>query len=93
MTKREYILALLSELLDVWPMAKDLKVLVEENSLDDKILDALTNIFQEAVQHITDKAQRERLEKSIQILEKIKQREKEESEQELNNLDSMLDEI
>lgn len=59
-------------------------------------MDALLNIFKSAVNTVADDVRKKKLEKSIQVMEKIKsaeQAEHQKDEAELAELDKMLDDF
>ena len=93
MTKKEYILKMLDGLKDSRPMAAGLKLLVEKDVLAAGLIDRLTEIFKNAINTVTDKTQKEKLQKGADFLEKLKAVEAEQHEQEekeLQELDKML---
>ncbi len=94
MTKKDYILTLLDALLEDWPLAAGLKLLVEGDSLDDTTLDTLAGIFKKAVKKVTKEADKEKFERSIEMLQKIKNAEMthhEKATQADEELDDILD--
>jgi len=96
MWKKEYILILLETLSRSWPLAKGLKSLVESSVLGEQAIDVLVQIFTEVIKNIKDKGHKEKLEKSLDILEKIKLLElnsEKEDEKKIEELDSLLLEI
>jgi len=48
-TKKQYLLTLLTKLATEFPMAEGLKYLVEQGSLDEKLFDTIFDIFKGAV--------------------------------------------
>lgn len=73
MTKKEYILKMLDLIKDIFPPAKDFKVLVEGDVVGDEMIDTLVAMLKEVRASITDLAQQEKLDKSVDFLEKLKQ--------------------
>jgi len=59
-------------LIDVWPLARGIRVLVSKDLLDNEAIDWLADVFKDAIKDMEDKKKKEKMEKSIQILEKIK---------------------
>ena len=93
MSKKEYILALLNNLLDTWPPAAWLKDLVEMWSFDDAGIDVLITTFKDAIKETKDKAQKAKLQKSADFLEKLKAIEAEQhekDEQDIEELDKLI---
>jgi len=72
MNKKEYILKILNALLDARPLAQDLKVLVNSGTLNDESIDALVNIFQKTIQDLKGSQNKEKLEKSMELVQKVK---------------------
>ena len=73
--------------------AKGIKLLVESNTIDDVAIDQLYNTFSKAVKSIVGEGNRERLEKGIVFLEKLKSMEakaNKEDAKDLTELDNML---
>jgi len=96
MPKKDYVLKLLDLLKDTWPMASGLKILVEGNALDDKSIDGLISIIENAIDSVEDELNKEKLEKSKQFLQKLKETEtasQDKEVQDLSNLDLMLGNI
>ncbi len=92
MTKKEYILKVIDALMGYRPLARGLKILVEGNALDDATIDSLVDIFAKTIDEINDTEAKTKLQKSKDILEKIKKIEREQhlhdqkSIQELNQM-------
>jgi hypothetical protein len=81
MSQKEYMLIILEALEKDRPIAAGLKVLVANQALDDQSLDALTTIFKSAVNTTSAELTKQKLAKSIQLLEHIKQQEATETQQ------------
>lgn len=96
MDKKEYILKVLDALNGHWVLANGLKILVEGNALDDATLDGLIDIMTEAIDEVTTNEAKEKLQKSKDILEKLKYIETQQQlndEHSLNELDTMIKNI
>lgn len=96
MTKKEYILKVLDALIGYRPLARGLKILVEGNVLEDKTIDSLVDILATTIDEINDGEAREKLQKSKDVIEKIKHIEREQhlrDEKSLGELDSIIKEI
>ena len=96
MTQKEYLLKILTQLEPIWNLAKWLKILVEQWHLDDHLLEVLTQAVEWAVHTAKDKLSKEKLEKSLSALKRMKEIEeksKEKDEEDLAELDKMLEEI
>ena len=96
MDKKEYLLKILTQLEPVWNLAKWLKILVENWHLDDNLLDAITQAVEWAIHTTKDQLAKEKLQKSLAALQKIKQMEEEsraQDEKDLAELEKLLEEI
>ena len=93
MISKEYILKILNKLESYRPMAKGLKVLLDQDKLDEKTIQGLIAVFEQSIKEATDKKQKDKLQNSLDIIKKIQASEKEENEKENQNLDQLLDNI
>jgi len=96
MSKKEYILKIMDALMDSWPLARGIKILVEGNALDDATIDGLIDIFSKAIKGINDNETKQKLQRSKDVLEKLKAIEREQhlrDEKSLEELDEMIKEI
>ena len=96
MTKKQYILKLLTALQWTWSLAEGLKILVEGNVFDDSTEQALFDILSKAVDEVTDLEAKEKLQKSVAFLQKLKATEmesKKKDEEDIQELDSMLENL
>lgn len=94
MSKKEYILKLLETLIDIREPAKGLKLLVENNEMDEATIEKLYNAFKASVKEVVQGVEKEKLEKGILFLEKLKTLEadgKKQDEKDLEELDQMLE--
>lgn len=90
LTKKEYVLTILNALLEKWPLAKWLKTLVENWSLDDNTINSLVDIFKKVIKNVSNKFKTENLIKWLSTLEKMKQNEVMITQNEQENLDTLL---
>jgi len=77
-------------------MALGLRYLVEQDKLDEELFEMIFNIFKGAIDKKIDQWKKEKLERSIDVMEKIKNIEiqtQEKEQSELENLESMIDAI
>ena len=77
-------------------MAGGLRILVEGNALDDQSIDGLISIVENAINSVDDELDKEKLEKSKEFLQKLRETESASQNrevQDLNNLDLMLSNI
>ena len=96
MTKKEYILKILDALMGSWPLARGLKILVEGDALDENTVQKIVDIFAKTIDEIQDSKDKEKLIKSKNALEKLKQIEQEQhlrDEKSLGELDKMIEAI
>ena len=96
MTKKDYILKILDALMWSWPLARGLKILVEGDALDEDTVQKIVDIFAKTIDEIEDSKEKEKLIKSKNALEKLKQIEQEQhlrDEKSLGELDKMIEAI
>lgn len=93
MTKKEYVIKLLTALDGKWPMAAGLLLLIQHNALSDQTIDALQHIFAESIKSVNNQKAQEILKKSQKFLEKLKEKELLHKEWEELELDAMLQDI
>lgn len=96
MSKKEYISKILEAVSEYWPLAKGLKILLEGNTLNEWAIDTLADIFSRAIDQVADKETKEKLQKSKEVLEKLKQIENQQhlsDQTSLNELDAMISSI
>ena len=94
MDKKQYLSQILSQLEPIRDLAKWLKILVDEWNLWDDILDILINAVQWAIHTIKSEFAKEKLEKWLNALKKMKELEQqsiEQDEKDLEDLDKILD--
>ncbi len=92
MSKKDYVLRLLNALEQKWAMARWLKLLIENNHLDDSTIDALQEFFAEAIKlELNEEAQKSLL-RSQEILQKLRAKEAEHQMTE-SDLDQLLADI
>ncbi len=78
------------------PPASGVKLLIEENILDDTMMVKLVKVFENAIQEAEDGVQKEKLEKSVVAIKKLQELEKlskTQEAQELSQLEGMLNDI
>lgn len=96
MDKKEYLLKILTQLEPVWNLAKWLEILVEQWHLDDNLLDVITQAVEWAIHTVKDQLAKQKLQKWLDALQRMKQIEAEsiaKDNQDLAELDKMLEEI
>lgn len=94
MDKKEYLIKILEQLESTRNLAPWLKILVQQWNLDDSILDVLIEAVKWAIYTTKSELAKEKLEKWLNALEKMKQIEQESLEQDekdLEELDKILD--
>jgi hypothetical protein len=93
MTKKEYIIKLMTALEGKRAFAKGLKLLVEGNILDDVTIDGLVKIFVAAIHEVKNAESKNILEKGKDYLQKLKKVEREQHAkegEELKDLDNII---
>lgn len=94
MQKKEYLIKILQQLESVWSLAPWLKILVEQWNLDDSMLDVLIEAMKGAIHTTKSELAKQKLEKGLNFLEKMKQMEEEsikQDEKDLEELGKILD--
>lgn len=72
MTKKEYIIKMLDALKDINPITKDMKTIVEADAASDEMIETLIAMLKDIRETITDSIQQQKIDKGIDVLEKIK---------------------
>lgn len=93
MDKKEYLQKILTQLEPIRDLAKWLKILVEEWNLWNDILDILINAVQWAINTAKSELDKQKLQKWLDALNKMKEMEEEskmQDEKDLEELDKML---
>ena len=96
MSKKDYILKLLDLLKEIREPAIGLKLLVESNDMDSNTIDQLYNTLSTAVHNVVSWTQKEKLQKWVEFLEKLKTIEesnRKQDEKDLESLDTLLKNI
>ena len=94
MDKKEYLLKILTQLEPIRDLANWLKTLVNEWNLWDDVLDVLINSVQWAVSTVKSELDKQKLQKWLDALQKMKQMEEEsktQDEKDLKELDDLID--
>lgn len=94
MDKKQYLQKILVQLEPIRDLAKWLEILVEEWNLWDDALDILIDTVQWAVNTAKSDIDKEKLQKWLDVLQKMKQIEEEsklQDEKELKELDDLID--
>ncbi len=81
---------------DIFPMAGDVFLLIENNQVTDEMIDSLYLFFQNAIQQTKNTREKMKLEKWLSVLQKIKEIEdqnKIQDQKDIDDLDSILSQI
>ena len=89
MTKKEYVIKLLTSIKETRLPAEGLLLLIEREELDNGLIDTLSVVFQNAVQKMRQEQTMNKLTQSLEVLEKIKRLEGEQKESDAE-LDALL---
>lgn len=95
MTKKEYILAVIDAMPD-WKMGWWIKTMVQNDQLEEPTLDKLVIIFKKAMDNLDEVIKKNKMIESIKAmesLEKDKEEQAKEDEQNLAQLDDLLNNI
>ena len=87
---KENVISTLNEMSDTWRVAEGLKFLVQKSE-DDNVLDYIIALLKEEASKINDVKKREEIEGQISDLERMRDEEKKDREDEEGGLDDMLD--
>ena len=96
MDKKEYLQKILTQLEPIRDLAKWLRILVEEWNLWDNVLDVIINAVQWAVNTAKTDLSKQKLQKGLDAMEKMKQMEMEsktQDEKDLYELDCMINDF
>ena len=96
MDKKEYLQKILTQLEPIRDLAKWLRILVEEWNLWDNVLDVIINAVQWAVNTAKTDLSKQKLQKGLDAMEKMKQMEMEsktQDEKDLCELDRMINDF
>ena len=96
MNKKEYLQKILTQLEPIRDLAAGLKILVDEWNLWEDVLDILINAVQWAVNTAKTDLDKQKLQKWLNAMEKMKQIENEsksQDERDLSELDRMIDDF
>lgn len=90
MTKKDYILTLLTKLDGIRDMAGPLKTLIEHTDIDNEFINWLAEMLLEAVNEVDNNIQKKKLEAGQLFLKNLQQKESDESVDLDAELDTML---
>lgn len=93
MTKKDYILTLLTKLDGIRDMATPLKTLIEHTEVDNEFIDGFAAMMMEAVHEVADASNQAKLEASQNFLKSLQAKEIDESMSADTELDEMLAKI
>lgn len=93
MTKKEYIITLLSKLSGQWLYADGLKLVVEQTNIQDSVIDGIYDLLSKSLQEVSDNKKKESLTQSLTVLQKIQQLEHDENIHRDEELDTLLSQI
>ena len=93
MTKKDYILTLLTKLDGIRDIATPLKTLIEHTDVDNEFVDGLAAMMMEAVHEVADASNQTKLQASQDFLKSLQAKEINESISADTELDAMLAKI
>jgi hypothetical protein len=93
MTKKEYIITLLSKLSSQWLYADGLRLVVEQTHIQDSVIDGIYDLLSKSLQEVSDNKKKESLTQSLTVLQKIQQLEHDENIHRDEELDTLLSQI
>jgi len=92
MNKKEYVIKVLDMLKNSFPLALGLKYFVENADVDNRFLDTMIDVIQKSMDGIADGLEKQKLERSMNFLQQLKQQELSEKEMDQKDIDK-LDEL
>ena len=93
MDKKQLIITILTKLKPYRNLAEGLLALVESQYIDDKTIDWLIHIFASSIKEIKNTGDKEKLEKGLALVKKLKKQEDTEQLQDEESVDNLLDTI
>lgn len=96
MTNKEYMLKVLDLIKDIFPPAKDFQILVEWDNLGEEMTNVLLAMLKEVSTSIANTADKSKVDKSIEFINKIRAQELTEhtkDEQKVKELEDMFNQI
>lgn len=94
MSKKEYLLKLLDIVsLDALPIKEDLKLLIENDQTWEEIIDIFILIFKKAIENTDNKIEKEKIQKSIDFLNTIREEENSEKIKDNEDIEELLKNI
>ncbi len=93
MTKKDYILELLTKLSWQWAYADGLKLVVQQTDVQDSVVDGIYDLLAQSLQEVSDTKKKESLTQSLTVLQKIQQLEHDENIHRDEELDTLLNQI
>lgn len=93
MTKKDYILTLLTKLDGIRDMATPLRTLIEHTDIDSEFIDGLAAMMMEAVHEVSDASNQAKLQASQNFLKSLQSKQIDESLSADEELEAMLAKI
>ncbi len=89
MDKKTYILKALELLKDTWNLAEWLIYLVSQNEVDEKVIDILVHILQDAIAKTSNELSKEKLQKANDFFIKLKQTEEQQQQMDQTDIEHL----
>lgn len=97
MTKKDYLIALLENITpDILPIKDDILYLIQNNNVTDDLISALYTIFHTVAKTVSSKEGKQKIEKSLTFLNKLKTIEEEntiQDKKDVEDLEKMLSDL
>ncbi|MEI7478474.1 MAG: hypothetical protein WCJ81_08660 [bacterium] len=90
MSKKEFVLQILTTLQGKWSMAKDITSYINQDLLDNEAINALVELFRQMATYVKDDNAKQKLLKAATMLENLKQLEMQDIIQEQQEADNLL---
>lgn len=88
MTKKEYILKILENLKDDWPIAKWLAIVILELK-NEKLLEAMYKIFNKSIAKISDENLKKKFKQTISVVKNMRLTEQKDREHDFEDLEEL----
>lgn len=93
MTKKEYVIEVLTRLSGIWEYADALQMIISQTAIDQSVIDGLYTLMSLSITKLNDEQAKSAIDKSMQLLKKIAYAEEQEKLHLNEELDSLLNQI
>ncbi len=93
MTKKDFLLAILSKLKGKWNLAESISILIEDGILNDKTIDAIGDIIEKAYKATKLDISEAAMIQTQHMLQSMKSNEQQINKEEIDSLDNLISAI